>query len=429
MGTSRPATDIALAYLALVLIILAVVNGALPQIQMFALGGHVFAGEALVKIALLLVIVLGWILHPKTRLPRFPYYLWLACIIYLLLDAIYLIASCSMSPLDVLLSYNSYYLLLMIGPSLIVFRGVFSERLLTRAIIIVFSICAAIAAAQHLTQTPIVKTQSADGIFQIQSSEFLGEVRAFSLFTTALDFGIFCAFCGALAISLPKSSRPTKWLLLVFSALACLTTLTRLTYLIYACACVYALVLYRGKRRSRGRIFPIAFAFLGILALISALRSASVSDIAGIQNASSTLMRATEWAYYAQFLIRSDWHHLLFGFGLLQNVKISPQLPLAIDNVPLALILHVGIVGMLLFSALMVAMWLYLRREAMATKQPVTTAAASLWATFALSGLVNIVFSSFGAIFALAIICPDTTTVRVPESPGNGERRMSVSRR
>jgi hypothetical protein len=76
-----------------------------------------------------------------------------------------------------------------------------------------------------------------------------------------------------------------------------------------------------------------------------------------------------------------------------------------IDNLPLALILHIGIVGLVLFSILLIKMWLYLRKEALATQQPFMIATASIFASLACSGIFNITFPTFGTVFALAILC------------------------
>jgi hypothetical protein len=50
-------------------------------------------------------------------------------------------------------------------------------------------------------------------------------------------------------------------------------------------------------------------------------------------------------------------------------------------------------------------MWLYLRRKALATQEPLIVAAAGLWATLTCAGIFSITFSSFGAVFAIAILC------------------------
>jgi len=76
-----------------------------------------------------------------------------------------------------------------------------------------------------------------------------------------------------------------------------------------------------------------------------------------------------------------------------------------LDNAPLALWLHIGLVGLVLFGIYFAFVWLYLRRQAIAHQQPLVIAAASLWSTLACAGIFNIVFSSFGAVFALTMLC------------------------
>jgi hypothetical protein len=112
----------------------------------------------------------------------------------------------------------------------------------------------------------------------------------------------------------------------------------------------------------------------------------------------------------------------VFGLGIVQNEKLSSDYPMLIDSAPLALVLHLGIVGLMLFGALLVQMWLYLRREALDTKEPFAIAAASFWATLLCAGIFNIVFSSFGSVFAIAILCSkDEAIKRLQKKRGSFE--------
>jgi hypothetical protein len=326
---------------------------------------------------------------------------------------------------DVLQSYNAYYLLLLIGPVLVPFRGAVSERIITRCTVYSFLVCAAIGIAQYSAAQPLLPTDSADGAFQVNSWIFVGQIRAFSLFTSSMNFGMFCALCGALGIALLRRMPVRGILLFIVSGVACFSTLTRLCYLVFVCTCFYALVLTFGKRPARGLWYPVLFFVIGISTILIGLRSSN-SDTGDLQDTASLIQRITQWTYYSELILQSSPPEKVFGAGIVQNEKLLSLYPMIIDNTPLALVLHIGVVGLVLFGVLMIKMWLYLRRKALATEQPFLIAAASFWATLACAGIFNIVFSSFGAVFALAILCEkDLSTQRRHKSIGGfvGKRR------
>lgn len=204
--------------------------------------------------------------------------------------------------------------------------------------------------------------------------------------------------------------------LFTLSALASFCTLTRLSYLVFICACFCAAVLTFGKKPERGRWQPPLYFASGIALIVVGLSRLSSADTAGLQDAASLLERITEWGYYFQTLAKSDASSLLFGLGIVQNEKVLPMYPMLIDSVYLALILHIGVIGFLLFAFLLIKMWLYLCRKAVATRRPFVIAAAALWATLPCAGIFNIVFGAYGVVFAMAVLCDKNSQ----EGPGPG---------
>jgi hypothetical protein len=396
------------ALFAVVLCFLSLVDAVIPQLDLYFFG-QILIKEAVVKGTLLAVVVLGCLIHPRIQRTEGPIFAWLICIGYLVADIPYLAYARGMSFVDVLQSYSVYYLLLLIGPALLVFRGRISQPVIIRCTVFLFLVCATIGVAQHLTAQPILYTESTDGAFRVDSWNFFDEVRAFSLFTTALNFGMFCALCGALGVALSRTQPIRGALLFIVSATASFTTLTRLSYLVFICTCAYALVLTFGRRPGRGLWHPVLYFALGISTILVGLNSLLSSDTTNLRDASSLIERVVQWIYYSDLLRHAALADQLFGVGIVQSEKILPLYPMLIDNLPLALVLHIGIVGLVLFGILMIKMWLYLRREALATRQPFVIAAASLWAALACAGIFNIVMSSLGAVFALAVLCERET--------------------
>ena len=392
------------ALLVAVLCFLSLVDAIVPQLGLY-LFGQVLVREAAVKAVLLAAVVLGCLFFPRIRLAEGPIVTWLLCIAYLAVEIRHLTSALGMSFVDVLQSYAVYYLLLLIGPALLVFRGRVSQGLIIRCTVFLMLICASVGVAQHVTAQPILYTESTDGSFRVDSWNFFDQVRAFSLFTTALNFGIFCALCGALGVAMFRTRRVWGALLFTVSAVASFTTLTRLSYLVFICACSYALVLTFGKKPGRGLWHPLLYFALGISTVMVGLYYLINSNTSQLQDPSSLLERTGQWIYYWDLIRQSSLADQLFGVGIVQNENILPLYPMLIDNLPLALVLHIGVVGLAVFGTLLIKMWLYLRREALATRQPFVVAAASLWAALSCAGIFNIVLSSFGAVFALAVLC------------------------
>jgi hypothetical protein len=395
-----------LALLASALCFVAVVNALVPQVQMFLSGGQALFGDSVIKTALLVAVAMGCILRPKVNIATIPWLAWLLCIGYLIVDVIHLTINCGMSVGEALFSYYNYYCLFLIGPALLIFRGAVSQRALIRCCVVIFTVCAILAAAQHLTASPILYTESLDGSFSVPSWMFGGQLRAFSLFGSALEFGLFCAFSGALGIALARTIPIRGALITIASALACYTTLTRLCYLMFFGAVASSLVFTFGKRPSRGSWLPLLWFLLGLSTILVGLNSVSSANAGTLQDAGSLLERLDQWAYFSDLLLHSSLVYQLFGLGLVQSESLRLSYGgMVIDNSLLALLLHVGVVGLVLFGTLLTKMWLYLRREAVVTQQPFIIAAASLWAAITCAGTFNIVFGFFGAIFGLAILC------------------------
>lgn len=399
-----------IASVVFILCLFLLVDAAIPQLQLY-LFRQILVSNVVVKGTLLALVVVGTLLHPRLRVAGLPIAAWTCCVSYLFADIGYLVLRDGMSLGDVLLSYNGYYFLLLLGPLLLAFRNAVSERYIVGSVVVLFLVCAAFAVAQHFSGRPILYTDSPDGVFEVQSPMFFGEVRAFSLFTSAMDFGMFCALAGALAIALVRCMPIRGSLLFMIAGFACYTTLTRLCYVVFGCACIYAVVLTFGKKPARGRWHPIVYCALGILTVMVGVYSFLSGDTSNLQDTATLMERIGQWAYYSNLISQASLAEKSFGLGIVQMKKIVPVFPMVIDNVPLALILHIGVVGLILVGALMVRMWQYVRREALLTQQPFLIAAASLWATLACAGIFNIVFNSFGIVFALTVLCEKRTVI------------------
>ncbi len=397
-----------LSVLALLLCFLLLVDGAIQQLQMSFSGGRVLIGNIEIKIAFLATVALGCIAHPTIKSSKLPLYSWLLCNALLVVDIAYLLVARGLSLESIFFSYWGYYLLLLLGPAAAVFRGTIPEKLITRCVLTLFLVSAVLGAAQYLTVQPILHTESVDGSFYVTSWAFFDQIRAFSLFTSSMNFGLFCSLTGALGIGVSRQRPLGGSLLTLVAALACFTTLTRLCYLVFGCACTYALILTYGKKATRGLWAPLVFFALGICTILAGLFSL-VGGNSNLGDSASLIDRLEQWAYYSDLLMHSSWVSRLLGLGIVQNDRVLPLFPMVIDSMPLALVLHIGLVGFVIFGILLVKMWLYLRREALSTQQPFIIAAASVWATFLCAGTFNILFNMLGTLFVLVLLCKKAT--------------------
>ncbi|MFC5865385.1 hypothetical protein ACFPT7_23980 [Acidicapsa dinghuensis] len=388
-----------------ILFLLVLADGLLPQMQMFLLGGQVLVGSVLVKPILLIGLVIGCLYRPQLNISSLPMISWLLCIGFLVAEIAYLIIACDISLIDILKSYNSYYLLLLAGPAAVEFRNMVSEKTISRSVIGLFLVCAIIGIAQHVLNKPLLYTESSNGAFQVQSWDFFGEVRAFSLFSSGLNFGLFCSLCGALGVALLRNSPLKGSLLWVLAAIACYSTLTRVCYVVFACSSASAFVLTFGKNKRRGLWHPALYCALGISTLLYGLNSIATGNTGDLGSSISLIDRINEWTYYTDLITHSTLSHRLLGFGIFQSDKLTQLTPMAIDNLLLGLVLHIGMLGLLLFGVLMTKMWLYLRHKAITDRQPFVIAASSMWAALPCAGLFNLDLAPFGVAFALVILC------------------------
>ncbi len=393
-----------LAVAAAIACILTLVDGAVPQLQMFVLGGHMPVSNIIAKFVLFASVIVGILLQPKIRYHGLPMAAWLGCVGFLILDIAHLVLTCEMTLADVLQSYNAYYLLILIA-FIMPFRGAVAERIVTRGIILLFGVSALIGFIQYVTARPVLYLESAEGNFQVMSWDFFDRIRAFGLFTNPLAFGLFCSLTGALGIAQAREQRVRGITLTLVSTVACYTTLTRTCYVVYMCAASYAAVLTFGKSSKRGLWQPLVYFGLGIAVILQGMKSLGVEYSDDLKNSASLMDRFVEWFYYTREFLRAIPSKQALGLGIVQNDKVANAAPVPIDNLTLVITMHIGIAGLIVFGTLLVKMWLSLRRAAIAERQPFLIAAASMWATLACSGIFNGLLAPFGAIFALAMLC------------------------
>jgi hypothetical protein len=415
----RPASS-PFALLVFLAVIPCIVSCALPQIQMVLTGGAVPIAQSVVKIACFGLLILVMMLYGRLDLSSFPTGMWLAAMAYLVWAFPLLWFFQNKSPFQIMLAYNAYYCPLIFAPAACALKGRLSEGTARRALLIAFAACAVVGWSQYLLQIPVVRTVSNDGNFRIYASMWIQQgqtpfVRGFSVFGTALEYGGFAVVIAAIGIGM--CGRPGGWRLGVpiylLAAACCYSTLTRVVFIQLAAATFAALTFTFGRSLRRAMWQPLAglavgliIAFSGITRLLS--QSKSLSDDSSLE------FRLLQWEIYGSQLMRATLMQKLFGLGFCQADKpvfiplkdesYGKASAVLIDNLYLALTMHIGLVGMVVILGLFWAMWRHLRKETVRRPTPLLIGIASFWATFLMTGIFNVQPALYGLWFLIAMM-------------------------
>jgi cbb3-type cytochrome oxidase subunit 3 len=383
--------------LVLALICLNVANGAIYQIQLLYTGNTAPITGVYAKGALLFLLIAGILLGGSIRKSS----LWtviLLFLVFLVLHATYSYFMRGRQMLDILQGYNVYYfgyfLLACIDSQKLEIR----DGALEGTLIVLFLICAGFGIAQYITQEPLLFTESADDNFKVVVWQNIAYIRTFSLFLSPGEFGAFCSFVVAFATALLVQARDSMkrlvWFLLLGLALfSCYTTATRAQFVAAASALLSAYILASGRLKFLSHWLPLVSAGIGLAAAAYAYyRSITVGVTFAMDNAESFAGRLDNWRYYLSELTAGSGWNALLGYGLAQNDKIKQQTLLPPDSLYFAVILHIGVVGLILFFAVIWSLWQRSRRQAVETASPLAIAAAAMIATIFGAGIFTINF-------------------------------------
>jgi len=402
-----------------------VVDGGLEQLQMFATGGHIVITGSVVKLGLMMLLGLAMLIQGKLRKPKafLPLLLFAA---YLTVDAIYLVFSRDLAVVDLLQSFNSYYGLLFVGAAAYVSAIGVSEKTLTRLLVVLFLACSLLAIAQSITNDPIVPVTNADGSFRVLGWSNSAHSRAFSVFRAPALLGCFASFMAALGVALASKpeGRIKGWALLLLGLTISYLTLVRTTFLQCAFAIVSAYVLCAFHSRSRRlltQFMPYLWLVLGAATMAFAFwRAAAGGADSSLTDTSSFTARLFEWRFYLGQFSGASIGNKLFGMGLYQGSKTDSVSSIPIDNAFIAVLVHIGIVGLILMLPLLWQMLRALNELAEETRSPLAIAAAATWSVIWLSGLFEVFTYYFAAIYLTVMIALPTSVEISPRHEDSG---------
>lgn len=411
------------------------IDGALPQAQIAIFSGRVLIQNIILKLLLTICLSMGFLAFTyKTGSIIWHKILSLPYLLFITYLTIHLLLFRGNYSLDYLLfSYNAYYYFILIIPFasyILLTSGYFNRWLLVSSIPLL-----AIGYSQYWLKAALLPLKSDEGYFQVISWEYYDRIRAFSLFSSGLAYGHFLALLGALImIFMVRSRHVYRMAAILFFAIvvfACYTTFTRNIYIEFVFTVFTAFVLTRNADARMGPsgitgkllvfmpvIYGIAAAavvYAGQLYLLTTTRdSLVVKD-------DSLKMRLLEWAYYFPLWTRNGLQQLLFGTGLIQGSRISVDDAFVpdIDNSFLAVGVHIGLIGLLLWMFFMWETWKWLLH--FVRKDPDNSAVlaiAAFWSTWVSSGLFNSTLSLYPMLAMMVLPLYSTARSRANRDRG-----------
>lgn len=395
----------------IVLWLLLLTDGVLPQIQMYLFGGRLVVPSVILKVLLLVSLAAAVPLNPAARIPRGIFWAWLAFASYLALIAIIFQYRFDYSLGDVLTTYSGYYYFILIAPLFFYLESAVSEKRMVRWLLVVLVPLAALGILQQVLNDPILPTRSRDGLFVVNQWRWFGFTRGFSLTSSGAQFGHYLSLVAAVSTVLlfrkRTASRAVGGFFLVLTLVATFATLTRgaylevlLTILTAAALCRWPLMVGR-----RVRMLSVAYGILGMVLIVTASTvMVSDSDEQTLFGSRSSQIRTERWADYLGETVIADLPTLLTGTGIVQTREIADRL-LVIDNTLIAVFVHIGVVGLVLWAALMWQIWSFVAaRLRVHPHHVLMVAVAAAMSVWLFRGMIRLAFTYYSLLPLLVIL-------------------------
>ncbi len=414
-------------------LLLYIVDGILPQAQIAIFAGQVPIPAIILKFALTLIVAVSLLTHFYRsgsifwpRQIKTVYFIFLG---YLLVHLLLMLGEYPLNYL--LLSYNNYYYFIIIFP--FVAGMSVNPKFFTRLMTFIGLPLIAVGMAQYVSSSPLLPVSSADGYFMVSAWSYYDKVRAFSLFSSGLQYGYFLSlFAGFAMFHVIRKRRAERFLalvLLVVISFACYTTFTRNIYIQFVFTVVFSLLLaayHKSGSRYLGFLAMIMPVIYGVLAALATVYTQStlllkLSDSV-LLNDESLIMRYSGWANYFNMWTGSDLKTLLFGTGLVSGSRIFLAEEVVIDNSFLAVGLHLGVVGLIIWLVIMWQFWIWLLRITRADlHNGAIYAITSFWSTWISGELFSTGLNYYPllTLMALPLCLFRYKASPAPSSPGN----------
>lgn len=390
-------------------LLLSIINGAFPQLQL-ALFGKILIGKGIIKVLMGIALLLSALFSIKYRNKMSLLITWYIFFLYLMFEVMYFIFSGN-NFVDVFNGINAYYS----GFILLIFF-IFIEKCISanfiKWIIIIISIPLSILGILQYTENdPILPVSSLDNSFSVMSYHIdETTIRAFSLFDSGYSFGHFLCLSLSIIVSSMIHERKNSLLKLVFFILisiATFMTLTRNIYIeyIFVFISVFLISALKNINIKFIKVLPILYLIIGYFINIYAPIITSTISNQIITDSKSLLIRQESWRE-AKNIWLSDLNSFLFGSGLYQHGEALNNF--STDNIFMAVVTHIGLIGLILLSLLIWNMWVYCIKRLQQSTSYLDLAFVSFLSTFLITGLFNLNFVAYTIVFMMLFITKNT---------------------
>ena len=400
-----------LGYILLLVLLLSMIDGLMPQTEMAIFSGHVLIPTVVLKWLVIAIAGLGVLIKRKLGVPIPMLSAWVTLVTYLLFEAIFFTLSANYSLIYVAYSFESALYFLLLLPLLYTFKETVDERQIATLITWLFVPLAILGIWQSVTNHPILPTISVDQYFQVYSWDFYGRVRAFSLFGSASNFGHFLALVAAMGVAALGQWKGRRKSLaaigLVLALVATYMTLTRATYVEVLLAVITAALITFFKWRGI-RLSLLWGVYAGIGLFVAFVAPAIIAGLRGTDHLfadASLLIRYEEWAHYGRIWLNHGMATMLFGTGLMQSSRFAFTRKVVIDNAWLSLLFQFGLIGFLIILAFIWQLWKTLVNGLQAHPQSILTiGVVSACSTFPFTSIFGITTLDYILLFMIWLI-------------------------
>lgn len=401
-----------------------VIDAVIPTAQLLAVGSIVLP-PILPKLALIAIGAAATLLTLRWRTPR-SLALWLvAFTIYLLICSARLWNLAATDPdadSNLLYYYTGFFILALCHSC----RGTLPERTVWQTIVALSAPLAVLGICQNLSGDPILPLLPnsddaadpfSDGNISLVATDFHGELRGYSLFTSGLAFGHFLNLAVGILIPMLCHKRGYSRLitlgLLMLSAVAVYSTLTRAVYIQLGIVAVSAL-LFTLTPRARGRIGLLNISFgLCAAVVVTVIQPLTALNTSGILVGDTYRLRLAEWALCWNDLTRSATT-VLFGTGATEGQSNY----VVIDNGPLAVTYQAGIIGLLFWVAGIYIILRYVKQRLAASPSYLTIGVAAYMTSWLCASMFNLATDEGARITVLLVLCHSAASPRRDLSSG-----------
>lgn len=363
-----------------------VVDGALPQLEMAITGGSLLftpKPHVLLILGLVFMLLLKGRFQGSALLP-----LVLTLLSYAIIEVCFLHFFRDLDFSTIRRSLEYFVLILIVGVASVVPLKIKAGHVLGGLVVITFA-CLTLSAAQFLTNLPVVATQSSDRTFEVEAYQFFGRTRAFSLFGSALQAGIFYSLMGGIATSfcLRRGRRNFGLFLLPLCAFGCYATYTRLVIFGFLLTVVAVFMMSRKKLARFSLFLPIFSLGCAVLLVAQGIRSAGGAGRNDLANSASLDQRVLNWGVYAKKLMAESPIDILFGTGLgpyapyTMSDRPDNAAPVPVDNAYLLILLSTGVCGLVLLGVAYWRFWTFLHKRATGTPGHLFNGITAMFAT------------------------------------------------